>query len=146
MVEGIHVIDEPAPSYALDARIGADGFWDELWMTGSYFEQTAATYCPLGGLGRLSVVGKPIVAFRIRSISGGNSGYDPGAASDYILMADIHAKYLACATLAHEMGHKLGLPDCCGPGNLMYNGTCDGLDLKDWQVNLARNSEYSSYV
>lgn len=145
-VEDIRTVDSASPTYALDIQTGGTGVLNDLWLTGTYFE-SAAGYCG-GALGRVAVIGKTLLVFRVRTIDGGSRlGDELWVGADYVAMADT-SKMLNCVTLAHEIGHRLGLLHCCGTDNLMHETSCLGtsMGLEGWQINIARNSEYASYI
>jgi hypothetical protein len=138
--EGIHEVDGPSPKEALDVGCGLDAWGQDLWLTGSYFEATAAWHCALGAVGRTSGVGNPVVVFCVRSVTGNTGGCSLGPAADYVT---IEGPAPLC--LAHEVGHAAGLWHCCASTNLA-NAVCGGQQLKKWQRLIVRNSKYVSYV
>jgi len=140
LVEDVHTIGGPAPTYALDVSCNEGAWGEDLTLTGSYFQAISALHCPTGGLGRITGFANPIVVFCVRSIPGGTAGCALGPVTDYLT---IEARTPVC--LAHEIGHKVGLWHCC-PGTNLANGTCGGTLLEWWQITIARNSEFTSYI
>jgi len=140
VVEGIHTVDAPSPTYALDVGCNLAAWGEDLTLAGSYFQATAAWQCPTGGLGRVTGFSNPMVAFCVRDIPGGTLGCALGPLNDYLT---IEGGNPVC--LAHEMGHKVGLWHCCTGVNLA-SGTCGGTLLQWWQVAIVRNSKYVSYI
>ena len=140
LVEDVHTIDGAAPTHALDVACNEGAWGEDLTLTGSYFQATSAWHCPTGGLGRITGFANPIVVFCVRSIPGSTAGCALGPVTDYLT---IEARNPVC--LAHEIGHKVGLWHCC-PGTNLANGTCGGTQLEWWQITIARNSEFTSYI
>jgi hypothetical protein len=140
IVEGPHTVGDASPGYALDVECGVAAWGEEFWLPGTYFQATAAWHCALGGLGRITGYGAPIVVFCVRQIPGSTAGCALGPATDYLT---IEGGSPGC--LAHEIGHKVGLWHCCPTTNLANEG-CGGAELNWWQVVIVRNSKYVTYV
>ncbi|HTU12595.1 MAG TPA: hypothetical protein VMG08_17020 [Allosphingosinicella sp.] len=139
ILDGIHSVDGASPNYALDVSCNAEAWGEDLWLTGAWFNATAAWHCPLGNTGRITGLRQQIVVFCVRQIPGATAGCALGPLSDYLT---IEGRTPLC--LAHELGHKVGLWHCCDGTNLA-NGTCGGTQLDWWQVTIARDSKFVSY-
>jgi hypothetical protein len=139
LVDGIHTVDGPSPTYALDVSCNEGAWGEDLWLTGAYFDATSAWHCATGGLGRLTGYANPIIVFCVRSIPGSTAGCALGPLTDYLT---IEGADPVC--LAHETAHKVGLWHCCASTNLA-NAICGGTQLDWWQVTIARDSEFVTY-
>ncbi len=140
LVEAIHTVDDPSPTHSLDVECNAAAWGEDLWLPGTYFGTTSAWQCPTGGLGRITGFANPVVVFCVRNIPGSTAGCALGPLTDYLT---IEGQNPIC--LAHEIGHKVGLWHCCDGTNLA-NGTCGGTQLDWWQITIARNSEFVTYI
>jgi hypothetical protein len=140
IIDGIHTVDSPSPTYALDVGCNVDAWGEDLWLTGSYFKATAAWHCALGGVSRLTGLRHQLVAFCVRNIPGTTAGCALGPINDYLT---IEGRNPIC--LAHGTAHKLGLWHCC-PGTDLANPTCGGTQLEWWQVLIIRDSKFASYI
>jgi hypothetical protein len=139
-VAGIHTVTGNSPGYALDVSCNGEAFVEDLSLTGSYFQWSMLWNCPLGATSRIGLIRPQIVVFCVRDIPGTTAGCALGPLNDYLT---IEGGNPVC--LAHEVGHKVGLWHCCDGTNLA-NGTCGGTQLQTWQVLIARNSKYVSYI
>jgi hypothetical protein len=139
-VEGIHTVDDPSPTGALDPGCNADAWGEDLSLVGSYFQATAAWHCPLGSTGRIIGYRPEIVVFCVRQIPGATAGCALGPLDDYLTIEGANP-----VCLAHELSHKVGLWHCCDTGDLA-NPACGGTRLDWWQVLIARNSKYVTYI
>lgn len=140
ILDGIHRVSGPSPTYALDVGCNATAWGEDLWLAGMYFNAAAAWHCPLGNTSRITGLRQQIVVFCVRQIPGTTAGCALGPLNDYLT---IEGRTPLC--LAHEMGHKTGLWHCC-PGTNLANGTCGGTQLDWWQVLIVRDSKYVSYI
>ena len=140
ILEGVHSVAGPSPTYALDVGCNTDAWLEDLWLPGTYFNATGALYCPLGATSRITGLGHQLVVFCVRQIPGSTAGCALGPLNDYLT---IEGRTPLC--LAHEIGHKVGLWHCCDGSNLA-NGTCGGTQLDWWQRLIARDSKFVSYI
>jgi hypothetical protein len=140
ILDGIHSVDGPSPTYALDVGCNAAAWGEDLTLAGSYFNLTAAWHCPLGDTSRITGLRQQLVVFCVRQIPGSTAGCALGPLDDYLT---IEGASPLC--LAHEMGHKVGLWHCCDSTNLA-NGTCGGTQLDWWQIVIARDSKFVTYL
>jgi hypothetical protein len=141
LVLGIEVVDDPSPSSALDVGCNVDAWGQDLWTTGTYFEQTATWHFPTQSGARLTGWGNPVIAFAVRSVEGASTlGCALGPLTDYLTIEGSDPK-----CLAHELSHKVGLWHCCEPSNLAFH-TCGGTELRGWQRAIVRDSKYVTYM
>ncbi|KAA0909773.1 hypothetical protein FLO80_20010 [Aquicoccus porphyridii] len=139
-VSGIHTVAAPSPTYALDVNCDGAAVLEDLWLTGSYFQRAALFNCSLGSTSRIGPVRPQIVVFAVRDIPGTTAGCALGPLTDYLT---VEGRNPVC--IPHEVGHKVGLWHCCDGTNLA-NPTCGGIRLRSWQVAIARNSKYISWI
>ncbi len=140
VVDRITTVDGPSPGYVLDVGCNADAWGEDLWLPGTFFQAIMAWHCLEGATGRVLGIRPTIVVFCVRGIPGNTAGCALGPLTDYLT---IEGRNPLC--LAHEIGHKVGLWHCCSGANLA-NGTCGGTNLEAWQVLIARNSKYVTYL
>jgi hypothetical protein len=140
LVEGIHTVSDPTPTHSLDVECNVGAWGEDLWLPGTYFQATSAWHCATGGLGRIIGYANPVVVFCVRSIPGSTAGCALGPLTDYLT---IEGRNPVC--LAHEIAHKVGLWHCC-PATNLANSACGGTQLDWWQVTIARNSEFVTYI
>lgn len=138
IVEGIHTIEQSAPTGALDTSCGVGAWTDDMWLPGGWFEITGNDECFDGAGRRLIGWASPIVVFVVRSV-GDKLGCSLGPFSDYVTVQGSDAR-----CLAHELAHATGLWHCCPRDNLA-NGVCGGTKLRKWQRVLARGSRHVTY-
>lgn len=139
IVEGVITLTEPSPDYALNVGCDWEGWWDDLWLAGAWYEITANAECFDGAGRRLIGWFSPVVVFVVKNVSG-KSGCSMGPASDYVV---IEGGNPVC--FAHEIGHACGLWHHSDTANLMFR-QCGGQSLKKWQRVLLRNSRHVSYL
>ncbi|HEX8571320.1 MAG TPA: hypothetical protein VF759_01065 [Allosphingosinicella sp.] len=140
ILDGIHTVSAPSPTYALDVGCNEAALAEDLLLPGAYFNATGALFCPLGATSRITGLGHQIVVFCVRQIPGSTAGCALGPLNDYLTIEGANP-----LCLAHEIGHKVGLWHCCDGSNLA-NGTCGGTQLDWWQVTIARDSKFVSYI
>jgi len=151
LIAAVHVMDEPAPHYALQVKTGVGFFVDQLSDTGAYFWQVIETKMP-GLLPQFWLrIATPIVAFITEGIGGEEAHGCAG-----LLLGDclfIEGAYTGPrATLAHEIGHDCGLlHDEFDTTNLMYpsdplaNNMARGTNLSPFQRGILRGSTHVTY-
>lgn len=141
IVDGIHTIPSPSPSRNLDVGCDATGWWEDLWLPGSYFEVTGNTQCFESIAQRLTGWAAPVVVFAVRSVAGTTAGCSLGPFSDYVT---IEGPNPVC--LAHELGHACSLPHRSSDRDNLMHPTCGGTKLKKWQVCVIRNSRHVTFL
>jgi hypothetical protein len=141
IVEGIHTVDNATPSRNLDVGCGVNGWLEDLWLVGSYFEWLANTKCFDSIAQRLTGWAAPVVVFAVRSVTGTTAGCSLGPFSDYVT---IEGPNPIC--LAHEIGHACSLPHYNSNKENLMNPTCGGSKLKKWQRCIVRNSRHVTFL
>jgi hypothetical protein len=141
IVEEISTAPQSADdTWILNLDCGFSGWLKDLWITGSYLQARTLELCKDSSLGALTGLSPTIIVFCVNSVAGAHPGCDLGALTNYIA---VPGSDLSC--FAHEIGHKLGLWNCC-PANNLANTGCAGTQLTAWQIALARASKYVTYI
>ena len=141
IVEGIHTVEGSSPSRNLDVGCNAEGWWEDLWLAGSYYEVTANTKCFDGAARRLTGWAAPVIVFAVRSVTGTTAGCSLGPFSDYVT---IEGPNPIC--LAHEIGHACSLPHLSSDRENLMHPTCGGTKLRKWQRCVVRNSRHVTFL
>ena len=141
VVECIHTVDKPSPSRNLDVKCGVNGWLEDLWLVGSYFEWLANTKCFDGTARRLTGWAAPVIVFAVRELKGTTAGCSLGPFSDYVT---IEGPNPIC--LAHEVGHACGLLHYNSDKENLMHSTCGGTKLKKWQRCILRNSRHVTFI
>lgn len=137
----------PAPRAALNVQCGAGGFFNDLWLAGSYF-QLAINMCRFkSNWRRVLGYGGEIFAFVIPDVlpnSPSNTvGCSMAGTQDYIVIEPISGQ----DTIAHEIGHACLLGHNGGATNLMFSsGPSGGPTLTNWQISVVRSSRHCTYL
>ncbi|HEU4736481.1 MAG TPA: hypothetical protein VFS48_05595 [Solirubrobacterales bacterium] len=124
------------------------GWAQDLWLTGSRYEEAAALRCRRYTVPSILGLGSPIYAFAVKEIAGTSTGCSLGPLTNYVVF---EAKD-ACGGkthLAHEMGHACNLlhPISDDPSNLM-NTPCTAVgrdQLSTFQKLIVRGSKYVTF-
>lgn len=141
-VTDIRTTGNSAPEQALSVGCNAEGWWDDLWVAGSYFETTANSLCFDSAFTRLVGLGSPVVAFVVRDVEG-EGGCSYGHFTDYVTI-DATAVHGNPDILAHEVAHACSLFHTSDPANLMTPGG-PGDELTGWQARSLRASPHVTY-
>ena len=134
---------KPAPAAALKVRCKGGAMKDELGEAGAYFRSRAVE----NRIGRITGNGAPIKAFVVADVIG-TLGCSLGPLTDYVTV-DVDG-VARDETLAHEIGHALGLPHTGGGGRVVASSSPQnmmlssggGRHLNRRQVVLLRNSRH----
>ena len=132
------------PKAALNIQCGAAGFFNDLWLAGSYF-QLAINLCRFKSNWRRVVgAGGEIFVFVMPNIQPPSVvGCSMAGTQDYVVVEPTSSD----DTAAHEMGHAclLGHRDN-DPTNLMGpSGPTGAPTLTNWQVAVVRSSRHCVY-
>lgn len=138
IVEDIHTVLAPAPERALNVGCDTSAWWEDLWLTGSWFELNANSECLEGNARRLLGWAAPVVVFAVRDVEG-KLGCSLGPFADYVTVEGQNA-----ICLAHELGHACSLWHHSQRENLMF-ATCGSTKLKKWQWVILRGSRHVTY-
>lgn len=139
-LEHVAFVPEDAPQEAAFPGCGDAIAEESFGLAGSYYQLSAARFCPLGSLGRATAFNSWMIAVLVHGIgTPGRIGCAFGPLNDYFVLLGSN---LDC--LAHELGHKLALAHEGDRTNLM-NPVCGGTRLEWWQRLWARNSKYASH-
>ena len=141
IVQGINTVSDPTPNRNLDVGCGVSGWWEDLWLPGSYYEFIANRMCFDGIARRITGWAAPVVVFAVRSVTGTTAGCSLGPFSDYVT---IEGPNPIC--LAHEIGHACSLPHLSSDKQNLMHPTCGGTKLKKWQKCVLRNSRHVTFL
>jgi len=107
----------------VEPSCGADGWLEDLWLTGSQYENAASLHCREYSLPSVIGFGSPIYAFAVTNVIGKN-GCSLGPLTNYVVFEAGNV----CAGnthLAHEIGHACNLAHTSDTTNLMFKGCND---------------------
>lgn len=139
----------PAPEGALEVRCEGGALKDDLGNVGFFFRRRMAR----NAVGTVVGAGSPITAFVVKNVVN-KHGCSLGPLTDYVTVDVDGVTTGNKRTLAHEIGHALGLPHTGGagsalsgssPNNLMKpSGAGDKLNRR--QVITIRNSRHVTFA
>lgn len=139
----------PAPEAALVVRCDGGAVKDDLGEAGFYFRKRMAR----NAVGTIIGTGSPITAFVVDDVIG-KRGCSLGPLTDYVTVDVKGISEIPRLTLAHELGHALGLPHTGGGGSVI-SGSSDanlmqssghGEKLNRRQVITIRNSRHVTFA
>jgi hypothetical protein len=139
IVSSVHTVQHPAPEATLEPNCGAGALWDDLWLPGTYYENTANASCFDSAFLRLVGYAAPVVVFVVRSVKD-HLGCSLGPVSDFVT---VDGGNPVC--LAHEVAHACGPWHYGGRSNLAYH-VCGGTKLERWQAAIVRGSRHVTFV
>ncbi|NNU27760.1 M12 family metallo-peptidase [Isoptericola sediminis] len=139
----VTVDSDPAPAPARRVRCNGGALQDDLTDAGGYFRGRATSNL----VGTLTGAGSPLTAFVVEDVEG-KAGCSLGPLTDYVTVDD--GGLGARRTLAHEIGHALGLPHTGGAGSALSGSSTSnlmtpsghGANLNDRQVLTLRSSRH----
>lgn len=139
----------PAPTDALTVRCEDGALKDDLGQAGFFFRNRMARNVVGTAIG----AGSPITAFVVKNVVG-KHGCSLGPLTDYVTVDVDGVTTPAKRTLAHELGHALGLPHTGGAGGVLSGSSPNnlmqpsnhGAKLNKRQVIAIRNSRHVTFV
>lgn len=141
-------VDTGARSPQVEPSCGAAGWGQDLWLTGSQYENAESLHCREYAAASIIGLGSPIYAFAVRDIEGSTNGCSLGPLTNYVVF-ETGDTCVGNTHLAHEIGHacNLLLHDDDDSTNLMYpNCITPGRDqLSSFQKSIIRGSKYVTY-
>jgi hypothetical protein len=139
-------VDSEGRTPDVDPACGADGWAQDLWLTGSQYENAASLHCREYSVASVIGLGSPIYAFAVRDIQGSSNGCSLGPLTNYVVF-EAGSTCMGNTHLAHEMGHACLLLHTDDTTNLM-NPSCvvPGRDqISGFQKSIIRGSKYVTY-
>lgn len=133
----VKVINEPAPTYALNVHCDFGAFKDEYKAAGEYFAKHV-----VGWNGVPTSIKFPLTVFVVFDVKD-KVGCSLGPLSDYLTITSAGVK--DGNTLVHEIGHSCSLWHSKQKANLMYENSDRGNKVKWYQKNLLRSSRHVLY-
>lgn len=129
----------------VEPACGTEGWVQDLWLTGSQYENAASLHCREYSFASIVGLGSPIYAFAVKDIKDAN-GCSLGPLTNYVVF-EAGNTCSGNTHLAHEIGHACSLPHTDDASNLMYpNCTATGRDqISGLQKSIIRGSKYVTY-
>ncbi|MFZ0549130.1 MAG: hypothetical protein WAM60_27025, partial [Candidatus Promineifilaceae bacterium] len=140
IVEKVYQMVTAAPGPNLMPSCGRRAVWNDLWTTGTYFENTTNIRCHESAWQRLIGYAAPVIVFIVNEVEGGDIGCSLGPFTDYVT---IEGQKPIC--IAHEIAHACGLWHVKDRENLA-NHFCGARKLEFWQKALVRSSRHVTYL
>jgi len=149
---GICHTDIAPPDGGLTVACDAEGFFNDWWLPGSYFEFAAATCKFVDGFRRVIGYGGEIVVFVVRNVTPdtpmrGTAGCSFGSTHNYVVVEARPTSPILLA--AHEIGHACWLPHDGGVNNLMSGNAIPlpaTATLTNLQIATVRSSKHCVYI
>jgi hypothetical protein len=143
-------VDDDAQAPQVDvADCDFAGWVQDFGLPGTSYEFTAGLHCREWSFGSVVGLGSPIYAIAVREVKGSTNGCSLGWLTNYVVFEGIPATCSGFTTLAHEMGHCMGLMrhDYDDPANLMFPSCQNpGRDqISQLQKAILRGSKYATY-
>lgn len=147
-------VDPMPPTAALNPGCGFDAWKDDFGDAGDFYSLHIATNLSAAPTGYAT----PVTAFIVRNVRG-KKGCSLGPLTNYVTLDldgidtitvgggddDVSAT-IGRLWLAHEIAHSCGLWHVKKKANLMHPTAEDGVDLRNWQKAIARNSRHISFL
>ena len=145
----VTVDTKPAPAAALEVRCDTGALKDDLGEAGFYFRKRMAR----NAVGAVLGAGAPVTAFIVADVLN-KAGCSLGPLTDYVTVDAGGIGDGSSRTLAHELGHALGLPHTGGAGSALSGNSGSnlmtssghGTNLNKRQVITVRNSRHVTFV
>jgi hypothetical protein len=127
---------------------GAAAWGQDLWLTGSQYENAASLHCIEYSLPSVIGVASPIYAFAVTDVIGSKVACSLGPLTNYVTFEVSSTSCNGNTHLAHEMGSRLQ-PAAHGRQNepMFKNCIVPGREnLSGFQKAIVRGSKYVSYL
>jgi hypothetical protein len=126
----MQVIDEPAPSRALDPRANKRLLLDDVLGRTQFYRRHQAPVDVSS-----AVVGTPVTVVVVREIAGRTTGCSLGISADWVIVQaslfdPTNTRTYDKTVLVHELGHALNLPHVRDRRNLMFPESSPPDDLR----------------
>ena len=134
------------PDAGLSVGCDAGGFFNDWWLTGSYFEFTSATCKFTDSFRRVIGLGAEIIVFIVQNVTPANTnGCSFASTHNWVVIEALPTDQAFVA--AHEIGHACWLPHDGDPANLMNPITPAAIPtLTNVQIALVRWSKHCVYI
>lgn len=134
------------PGSGLTVGCDAGGFFNDWWLTGSYFEFASATCKFKDSFRRIIGLGSEIIIFIVQDVTPANTNGCSFASTHNWVVIEAQPTDQAFVA-AHEIGHACWLPHDGDPANLMADITPTiNPTLTNVQIALVRWSKHCVYL
>jgi hypothetical protein len=143
---GICHTNVPPPDGGLTVGCDAGGFFNDWWLTGSYFEFASATCKFRDSFRRVIGLGSEIIVFIVQNVTPANTnGCSFGSTHNWVVIEALPTDQAFVA--AHEIGHACWLSHDGDPANLMNPITpAASPTLTNVQIAVVRWSKHCVYI
>ncbi len=133
------------PGSSLTVGCDESGFFNDWWLTGSFFQFAIATCKFTDGFRRVIGYGAEIIVFIVQNVTPTGNGCSFASTHNWVVIEAMPTDQAFVA--AHEIGHACWLPHDGNPANLMAPATpTTNPTLTNLQIALVRWSKHCVYI